>query len=62
MPRVSESVQAQAPPDGAQAPAQRREALPVLQVPEAVLPLGLVQPAHEPPLLVLQAVQGWQIR
>lgn len=53
---VPEGVQAQAPPDGAQAATHGREALPVLQVPEEVLPLRLLQPAHEPPLRHLQAL------
>jgi hypothetical protein len=54
--RVQQGVQAQAPPDGAQAAAQRRKAVPMFQVPKTLLALGFVQPAHEPPLLVLQAV------
>lgn len=58
MRHVPEGVQAQAPPDGAQAPAQRREAVPVPEVSEALLALGLVQPAHEPPLLLLPTVPG----
>jgi len=55
---LPEGLQAQAPPHGAQAFAQRREALSVLQVPEAILALGQLQPAHEPPVLLLQALQG----
>lgn len=58
MRRLSEGLQAQAPSDRAQAAAQRRKAVPMLQVPETVLALGLVQPAHEPQVLVLQTVQG----
>lgn len=56
MRRVQQGVQAQAPPDGAQAAAQWREAVPMYQVPQTLLALGFVQSAHEPPLLVLQAV------
>lgn len=54
---VPEGVQAQAPPDGAPAPAHRRETVPVLQVPQEVLPLRLLQPAHEPQVRHLQALQ-----
>lgn len=57
MRRVPESVQTQTPSDRAQAVAQRRKTVPVLQVHETVLALGLVQPTHEPPVLVLQTVQ-----
>lgn len=57
MRRVSEGVQAQAPPDRAQAATQRRETVPMLEMPQAFLALGLLQPAHEPPLLLLQALQ-----
>lgn len=57
MRRMPEGVQAQAPSDRAQATPQRRKTIPVFQVSEAVLPFGLVQPAHEPPLLVLQTLQ-----
>lgn len=55
---MSESVQAQTPPDGTQAAAHGREALPVLQVPEEVLALWLLQPAHEPQICDLQAIPG----
>ncbi len=56
--RLRQGVQAQAPPYGAQAAALRGEALPVPKVPEAVLPLRLLQPAHQPQVLLLQALQG----
>lgn len=54
---MSEGVQTQTSPHGAQTSAQRREAVSVLQVPETLLPFGFLQSAHEPPLLLLQAVQ-----
>lgn len=53
---VPKGVQAQAPSDRTQATAQRRKALPVLQVPQALLSLRLLQPTHESSLLLLQAV------
>lgn len=58
MRRLPKGVQAQAPSDGAQASPQRRETISVLQMPQAILALGILQPAHEPPILVLQTVQG----
>lgn len=53
---VLKGVQAQASSDRTQATTQRRETLPVLQVPQALLSLRLLQPAHESSLLLLQAV------
>ncbi|XP_049584277.1 zinc finger E-box-binding homeobox 2 isoform X2 [Syngnathus scovelli] len=53
VPRLPQGLQAQAPPDRALAPALGREALPVRQMRQALLALGLVLAAHEPPLLVL---------
>jgi len=55
--RLPESVQTQTPSDRAQEAAQRREAVSMFQVHETVLAFGFVQPAHEPPVLVLQTVQ-----
>lgn len=55
--RVPEGVQTQTPSDRAQAASQRRKTVPVFQVHETFLALGLVQPTHEPPVLVLQTVQ-----
>ena len=54
---VRQVVQAQAPPDGTQAPAQRGEAVPVSQVRQTILALWFVQPAHEPPLQLLLPAQ-----
>lgn len=56
--RLPQSIQAQTPSNRAQTSAQRRETLPVLQMPETILPFRILQPAHEPPILLLQAVQG----
>lgn len=53
---MSKGIQTQAPPDRAQAAAHRRKALPVLQVPQEVLALRLLQPAHEPQVRYLQAL------
>lgn len=57
MRRVSEGIQAQAPPDRAQAAPHRREAVPMQQVLQEVLALGLLQPAHEPSFRHLQTLQ-----
>jgi len=56
MRRLPESVQTQTPSDRAQEAAQRREAISVFQVHETVFAFWFVQPAHEPPVLVLQTV------
>lgn len=56
MPEMPEGVQAQASPDGAQPSAHWGEALPVLQVSQEVLALGLLQPAYEPQVRHLQAL------
>ncbi len=55
---VSQGIQTQASPDGAQAFAQRREALPVPKVSQALLSFGFVQPAYESPLLLLSTLSG----
>lgn len=53
---VHKGVQAQAPSDRTQATTQRGKALPVLQVPQALLSLRLLQPTHESSFLLLQTV------
>lgn len=57
VPGVSEGVQAQTPPNRTQAAAHGRETLPVLQVLQEVLALRLLQPAHEPQVRDMQALQ-----
>lgn len=54
---MPQGIQAQAPLDGAPAPAHRGEALPMLQVSQEVLPLRLLQPAYEPQVRDMQTVQ-----
>lgn len=58
MSRLSESIQTQAPFDRTQAIAYRRKTIPVLKMSEEIFAFGLVQPAHESSVLVLQTVQG----
>ena len=53
---MSEGIQTQTSPDGAQAAPHRGETLPVLQVLQEVLSLGLLQSAHEPQVRHLQAL------
>lgn len=55
---VPKSLQAQAPPYRAQTPAQWRETVPVPKVSETLLPLGFLQSAHEPSLLLLPTLPG----
>ena len=55
---VPKSVQTQAPPDRAQAPAQRREAVSVPKMFETLLALWLLQPTHESSLLLLPTLSG----
>ena len=55
---MRQGFQAQAPLDGAQETAQWGETLPVPQVSQTVLPRRLLQPAHQPQVLLLQALQG----
>ena len=52
---MRQGFQAQAPLDGAQETAQWGETLPVPQVSQTVLPQRLLQPAHQPQVLLLQA-------
>jgi len=52
---MRQGFQAQAPLDGAQETAQRGETLPVPQVSQTVLPQRLLQPTHQPQVLLLQA-------
>ena len=58
VPRLRQGVQAQASLDRAQATPLRREALPVPEMSQAILALGLVLTAHQPQVLLLQAVPG----
>lgn len=58
MRRVSESIQTQTSFDGTQTAAHRGETFPVLQVLQEVLPLWLLQSAHEPQVRYLQAIPG----